>query len=236
MRRIDLVVIHCAATPPDMDIGADTIDKWHRERGWAGIGYHFVVRRSGVVENGRPVQTAGAHAAGHNASSIGICLVGGVRRDAMTGKLVAEPNYTGPQWEALRRLVEQLMRSYPNAKVVGHRDLDQRKECPSFSVRDWLVSNGLHRGIEWDSGAQPAPPPPIVATKTVAGAVTSGVAGVAAVADVGEGPQQIAQAAQSVAWYAQPGTWLAAVLLVLILGGTAWAVYGRMSARRRSGV
>lgn len=234
MRRIDLIVIHCAATPPDMDIGVREIDRWHKGRGWSGCGYHHVIRRDGTVERGRPEAQVGAHAQGHNAHSIGVCLVGGVRRQ--NGKLIAEDNFTPDQWVALRNLVQQLRAKYPGAKIVGHRDLDQRKECPSFDVRTWLVNAGLHEGIEWDSGAAVDPPRPVYATKTAAGAITTGTAGLAALADIDDAPQQVVQAAQQASMWAQPGTWFALVLGVLIVGGVAWTIYGRWHARRRSGV
>ena len=63
---IRYLVVHCAATPPEMDIGAKEIDLWHRQRGWSGIGYHFVIRRDGRVEAGRPLDRPGAHAQGFN--------------------------------------------------------------------------------------------------------------------------------------------------------------------------
>ena len=78
MRGITTIAVHCAATTPDMDIGAATIDRWHKERGFSSIGYHYVIRRDGTLETGRPLNTPGAHVQGHNAHSIGICLAGGV--------------------------------------------------------------------------------------------------------------------------------------------------------------
>jgi len=239
MRKIDLIVIHCAATPPEMDVGVEEIRKWHTDpkpvgNGWRDIGYHFVIRRNGLLEVGRAMQTPGAHAEGHNARSIGICLVGGVRREGT--RLIAENNFTPAQWKELKRLILHLRDQFPHAKIVGHRDLDRRKECPSFSVRDWLVNNSiLDQGIVWDSGVDPDPPKPIPMTKTVSGAAVSGVAGIAALADM-DSAQTVVDSAQSIAPYASSGTWLSAVLLVLIIGGTAWAVWGRISARRRSGV
>ncbi len=75
--KTDTIVIHCAATKPSMNIGAEEIKKWHvDERGWADIGYHFVLDRNGVVCPGRPVEKAGAHSKGHNKNSIGLCIVG----------------------------------------------------------------------------------------------------------------------------------------------------------------
>lgn len=136
MRKIDRIVIHCADTPASMDIGVDEIRKWHTDpepggRGWSDIGYHFVVRRDGTVEKGRPVSIAGAHAP-PNAHSIGICLVGGKGAD---GK--PDSNFTRMQWAALETLVLSLWRWYGPLVVTGHRDMDSRKACPCFDVAAW---------------------------------------------------------------------------------------------------
>lgn len=128
MRQIDLIVIHCADTPADMEIGAADIRKWHVEdNGWSDIGYHYVIRRSGVTEAGRPLDKAGAHVRGHNANSIGVCLVGGKGRANLTHK----------QWSALYSLVTALTDRSPNAELVGHCDLDSAKTCPNFDVKAW---------------------------------------------------------------------------------------------------
>jgi len=137
------IVIHCADTPPSMDIGSVEIDRWHRERGWSGIGYHFVIRRDGRIESGRPLdrdmapgwQSAqGAHVAGHNAESIGVCLVGG---RAVSG---SDPTFSFEQMDSLRHLIETLVRIAPVAEVLGHRDLDKRKTCPGFHVPSWWAT------------------------------------------------------------------------------------------------
>lgn len=134
MRRIDHLVVHCAATPPSLDIGRDEIDQWHKARGWSGIGYHFVIRRDGTVESGRPLERAGAHVAGHNRHSVGICLVGGVAADGRT----PEPNFMPEQWKALRRVLFDLRRRWPSVEILGHRDFaGVAKACPSFDVRAW---------------------------------------------------------------------------------------------------
>lgn len=133
MREINRIVVHCAATPPDMDIGAAEIREWHLDRGWNDIGYHAVIRRDGGVELGRPVEVMGAHAAGYNDDSIAVCLVGGVDEDGE-----ADSNYTRHQWSALERIVGQWMAEYPNAEVCGHRDLPGvTKACPSFDAPQW---------------------------------------------------------------------------------------------------
>jgi len=141
--NVKYIVIHCADTPSTMDIGAKEIDQWHRQNGWEGIGYHFVVRRNGLVEPGRPLDTSmlpgwqvkqGAHVAGHNAESIGVCLVGG--RDK--GSTVA--NFTNAQWNSLDIVVSFLSLCFPGAQILGHRDLDTGKECPCFDVKHWITT------------------------------------------------------------------------------------------------
>lgn len=127
------LVVHCAATKPTMDIGLREIRQWHRERGWLDIGYHFVIRRDGTVETGRPQGVVGAHVEGHNSESLGVCMAGGINAQ---GK--PENNFTEAQFESLRTLLDKLKVDYPSAKVVGHRDLDPRKACPSFDVASWL--------------------------------------------------------------------------------------------------
>lgn len=136
---IKYLVIHCSATPPSMDIGAKEIDKWHKGLGWAGIGYHFVIRRNGEVETGRPLEKPGAHVSGHNANSIGICLVGGV-----DGKNRAENNYTPEQWLSLEKTIHALKARWPNAVIQGHRDFPNvKKDCPCFDAKQWAKDKGF---------------------------------------------------------------------------------------------
>lgn len=143
MRPINKIIIHCSATPPSMDVGVKEIRQWHLERGWSDIGYHFVIRRDGTIEEGRPVAIKGAHCAakGGNTGSIGICMVGGVRKSGT--KLITENNFTGKQWLAIDALIKRLLREYPAIDtLLGHRDLESRKDCPSFSVRDAAENRG----------------------------------------------------------------------------------------------
>ena len=126
MRRITLLVIHCSAVRPDQTSSADDIEKWHRERGWKnGIGYHYVIRRNGEIESGRPEWMIGAHCVNHNAHSIGICYEGGL-------DIRGQPadTRTEAQRHSLRKLLEQLHKAYPQALIVGHHDLNPQKDCP----------------------------------------------------------------------------------------------------------
>lgn len=135
MRPIELIVIHAAATPDDMDIGVEEIREWHKARGMHDIGYHDVIRRDGRVEKGRPIEITGAHAKGFNAKSIGICLVGGVDVDDLTE---AEFNFTRPQMASFNKLLDLYRIEFPEAEVVGHKDLPGvNKACPCFDVKSY---------------------------------------------------------------------------------------------------
>lgn len=131
-REIKEIIIHCSATGPDMDIGVYEIDRWHRAQGWLSCGYHYVIRRDGRLEKGRPEEEPGAHCRGRNLTSIGICLAGGLGGDGR-----AEANYTEAQWKRLRELVYGLREKYPKAAIKGHNDFTAGKTCPNFSVGDW---------------------------------------------------------------------------------------------------
>lgn len=138
MRDIRRIIVHCADTPPSLDIGAAEIDRWHRERGWAGIGYHGVIRRDGRYEPGRDLERAGAHAYGHNADSLAVCLVGGQGEDGGP-----ENNFTAAQMQTLEALVTAGRRQFnvPDEGIMGHRDLPGvTKACPCFDVPVWWAS------------------------------------------------------------------------------------------------
>lgn len=134
------IVIHCAATRPSMDVGVREIRQWHLQRGFFEIGYHFVIRRNGVIEDGRKQDQLGAHVAGYNSESVGVCLVGGVPENNVNG---FEANFTEAQMVSLKALVAKLQRDYPKAKVVGHHHLDSGKACPSFAVDQWMSTGVL---------------------------------------------------------------------------------------------
>jgi len=134
----DIIVIHCTQTPDTMDIGANEIKKWHKNRGFDTIGYHFVIRRDGHVEKGRSINAVGAHAVAVNGTSIGVALVGGGTKD-----MGWENNFTEIQFESLKELLEKLMSDFRIKKVIGHYQVDDKKECPSFDVPKWLKENNV---------------------------------------------------------------------------------------------
>lgn len=127
------IVIHCSDSPHKRGDSAGTIHQWHLEKGFDGIGYHYVVDENGRKENGRPVFLAtksfwvGAHARRHNSQSIGICLIG-------------KNSFTELQMQSLKKIVKNILKTWPEAKVVGHCDLDSKKPCPNFNVKQWWES------------------------------------------------------------------------------------------------
>ena len=167
-----LIVVHCSASPPSMDIGADEIRHLHTAprsekiswgaytlhgKAFSDLGYHQVVRRSGLIELGRPMGNIGAHARGFNSESFAICMVGGVTED---GK--AETNFTQAQWESVDVAVLHARKMHPDAWILGHRDLspdldgdgvikshEWTKQCPCFEAQErWRHLNvGLERVI-----------------------------------------------------------------------------------------
>lgn len=134
------LVVHCSATRPSMDVGVRQIRQWHLAQGWLDVGYHYIIRRDGTVETGRPVDTVGSHVRNYNADSVGICLVGGVPENNVNGY---EANFTNEQMASLADLLEQLQSTYPGATICGHHDLDSGKACPSFNVSKWLKTGEL---------------------------------------------------------------------------------------------
>lgn len=133
------IIVHCAATPNGKSFSISEIDRWHRERGFrrtkpgrarewlTSVGYHFVIRISGEVERGRDEDEVGAHTAGENVGSLGICLVGTDR-------------FTPAQWAALGALVDDLKARHGISDVRGHRDYNSAKECPCFDAATWEAS------------------------------------------------------------------------------------------------
>lgn len=154
MKPISKIVVHCSATPANRDIGVAEVRAMHKAKGWRDVGYHYVIRRNGVVEKGRADTVMGAHVEGHNNGSLGICLVGGV-----TPQLKADTNFTPAQYKALRELLATLTGRYPTARVCGHRDLSPDrngngkvekgewvKDCPTFDVPAWWAAETAGHG------------------------------------------------------------------------------------------
>lgn len=148
MRKIDSIIVHCSATKAGQDFTAADIDRWHRERGFNGIGYHYVIRLDGRLEKGRDISLIGAHCKGWNERSIGICYVGGLNENGQPAD-----TRTNAQKRVLYQVIMDLQREYGILQVLGHRDTspdlngdgviepyEYVKACPCFDVREFMKS------------------------------------------------------------------------------------------------
>lgn len=132
--NVEYLILHTAASRA-RNVDRDTIDRWHRQRGWLGVGYHFVLLNDrhdllpdGTVQRGRPLDEPGAHVRGMNLRSLGICLVGHGDREPMTPK----------QEESLLVLLRNLLRRYPKVtpeRVIGHREINGLVEAGELADR-----------------------------------------------------------------------------------------------------
>ena len=137
---IQYIAIHCSATKGSMDVTANDVDRWHRQKLYKKIGYHFFIRRNGMLEKGRELYEVGAHVQNYNSCSIGICLAGGLDEK---GK--AQNNFTNEQWNTLKELLLNLRKTYPKAIIQGHRDFPKvNKDCPCFDVKQWCITNNIN--------------------------------------------------------------------------------------------
>ena len=144
-RAMDTIVIHCSATKENKDYTKEDIKKWHLQRGFNDIGYHFIIKLDGTIEIGRSLDKIGAHVSGNNTGSIGICYIGGLDSNNKP-----KDTRTKEQKEALKALVDTIKICIPSIKnIKGHRDYSKDlnkngkidaseyiKVCPCFEVKN----------------------------------------------------------------------------------------------------
>ena len=142
MRRIERIFVHCTATPQAW--GVTELRKSFKQQGWKYAGYHYVITVDGGVHQMEAIETIANGVKGYNATAIHIAYVGGIDKQ---GKAI--DNRTDAQKESLHKLIWQLKKRYPNAIILGHRDVspdinkngrvdrwERIKECPCFEVRE----------------------------------------------------------------------------------------------------
>ena len=130
MRRITLLIVHCSATPEGRNFDFEACRTDHiRHRGFKDIGYHYYLTRDGVIHHGRRLETVGAHCLHHNRHSIGICYEGGLDAEGRP-----KDTRTLAQKASLLALLRELKKLFPDALIVGHRDLNPQKPCPCFDA------------------------------------------------------------------------------------------------------
>lgn len=138
MRTIKEIIIHCTATPQNWT-AKNFVNEW-KNKGWKVGGYHYIIYPNGTIDHTIKNEQISNGCRGHNAHAINVAYVGGV--DAQ-GRAI--DNRTGAQKKSMRQLIMILHDSYPDAKIIGHRDIwganprAWKKMCPSFDVRKWLT-------------------------------------------------------------------------------------------------
>lgn len=138
MRKIDTIIVHCTATRAGVDVHADAVDACHRQRGFRKIGYHYLICLDGSIERGRDDAEIGAHCIGHNATSLGVCYVGGLDKNGKPAD-----TRTPAQSIALRKLVARLCADYKVRSVHSHRDF-AAKACPCFDATKEFADLCVH--------------------------------------------------------------------------------------------
>ena len=143
-RAMDTIVIHCSATKENKDYTKEDIKKWHLQRGFKDIGYHFIIKLDGTIEIGRSLNQIGAHVTNNNTGTIGICYIGG-----LDSKCKSKDTRTDKQKESLLNLINLLKENINIKEIKGHRDYSKDlngngkidkfeyiKDCPCFEVKD----------------------------------------------------------------------------------------------------
>ena len=121
-QKISLLIVHCSDTPNKYanKVDAKYIHNMHIEFGWNGIGYHKIISRNGIIENGRPEYWMGAHVNGQN-------------------------NFTKKQYHSLEKILKKWKVTYPDAEIIGHRDSTiTNKTCPNFDVINWCKERNIY--------------------------------------------------------------------------------------------
>ena len=135
-RKISRIVVHSTATREGINYSVDWIRKLHKNKGYSDIGYHYVIYTDGSLHLGRNINLNGAHAKGYNPNSIGVVYVGGTSATEKNSKgdFVAKDTRTQAQKTTLLNLLKALRKYYPNAEILGHRNLN-KTACPSFDAK-----------------------------------------------------------------------------------------------------
>lgn len=148
----DAIVLHTTATAFGKTETVESIKKMHLDRGFVDIGYHYLIGLQGEIWPGRkPLRSQGAHVRGFNQTTLGVSYVGGLDP---SGK--AFDTRSQAQKDSQVYLLKKLLKIYPRAVILGHRDLSPDmnddgkisrnewvKECPCFDAGAWAKSVGL---------------------------------------------------------------------------------------------
>lgn len=145
-REVTEVVVHWTETPTNKNIGSEELNKIHLESGLKGIGYHYVIRRDGSLQRGRPVNIQGEHALinNHDERSIGVVFVGGINVPSGTPNLenfVSVQSLTRSQFNTFDHFCRSFYARFPGGQILGHNDIDPIENDPGFNVREYVLAN-----------------------------------------------------------------------------------------------
>jgi N-acetyl-anhydromuramyl-L-alanine amidase AmpD len=119
-----IIIVHCSDSDVPAHDNIETIDRWHKQRGWKMVGYHYVITKDGEVHPGRPESAVGAHCKGQNIDSLGICLTG-------------RNEFSQEQLDSAERLFNELCSKYDidPENILPHNHFDESKTCPNLTWR-----------------------------------------------------------------------------------------------------
>ena len=158
----EAIVVHCTASPWGVPKDVAQITAEHVARGFSTIGYHWLIGLKGEIWQGRaPQNSVGAHVAGFNNRTVAVSYVGGLGPDG-----VPKDTRNALQLVSIEKKVRELHHDYPEAVILGHRDLSTDlnhdgviekyewiKVCPCFEAGPWAKSIGLPGGAYKESSS-----------------------------------------------------------------------------------
>ena len=149
LTNVKYLVVHCSGTPPeDTSVDALYLNMVHKGFGLTKIGHHLVILQSGAIQRGRNEDEIGQHAPGFDDISLSVCLIGGLHpTEAIirSGRTIrkAWPYYSEEQLDSLKIILDSWKATWPQAKIVGHGNLNKKKSCPGFDVAQWYSTGEI---------------------------------------------------------------------------------------------
>ena len=133
--KTDYIVVHCSKTSETEDIGVNELRAKAIEEGWSDVGFHFVIKRDGTVEEGRAIDTIGGHLFGWDSICLGICVIGGIGPNTESGSTT---NYTQAQTKSLIELLIKLRKEYKAAICAPFDFPGVTDSSPYFDIKEWV--------------------------------------------------------------------------------------------------
>lgn len=129
-RYVDTVFLHCSASDHDHHDDWSVIDKWHRDNGWDGIGYHFFVTSGGTIQEGRDLEKTPAAQYPHNRNTIAICNHGlkTFRPQSLDATYELCVAIKRGYWDKFQRRI----------RFRGHCEVERSKTCPVYDYKRLL--------------------------------------------------------------------------------------------------